>query len=324
MGFLLCTSSVAVAERLGHRHDTVGGSGLSFTTPVDTPPFGGTVRVEQLGPVRVATTDAGPVRIGRHPRGITRDPAAEDDVTVLLQDSGRMVIDRDGRQTVLPPGTLAFHDATRPFTFDLSTPYRTHVFHIPREMLGLCEADLRRIARTPVRADTGTAALVIQFLTRFATDIGTHRPHIRAQLARHAVDLLATLAAERLEQEGLEADGDSDAASTALRQRVKAYIEVHLADPDLSPGVIAAAHHISVRHLHRLFRAEDTTVSRWIQHRRLAACRRELGRPGRSAPTVTAVAHRYGFTSASHFSRAFRAAYGVPPREWRASVLGGV
>ncbi|MEU1814944.1 helix-turn-helix transcriptional regulator [Streptomyces roseifaciens] len=80
---------------------------------------------------------------------------------------------------------------------------------------------------------------------------------------------------------------------------------------------------MSVRHLHRLFRdegTEGTTVSRWILERRLEHCRRELGRPGGSAPSVTAVAHRFGFTSPSHFSRAFRAAYGVSPREWRAGA----
>ncbi|WP_307853105.1 helix-turn-helix domain-containing protein [Kitasatospora sp. RG8] len=34
---------------------------------------------------------------------------------------------------------------------------------------------------------------------------------------------------------------------------------------------------------------------------------------------MAAVAGRWGFASASHFSRAFRAAYGVSPREWQAA-----
>ncbi|MGA5142374.1 helix-turn-helix transcriptional regulator [Streptomyces azureus] len=82
---------------------------------------------------------------------------------------------------------------------------------------------------------------------------------------------------------------------------------------------MAAAHHMSVRHLHRLFEKQGTTVSRWIQHNRLEACRRELGRPGRNVPTVTSVAHRFGFTSSTHFSRTFRTAYGMSPREWRST-----
>ena len=32
---------------------------------------------------------------------------------------------------------------------------------------------------------------------------------------------------------------------------------------------------------------------------------------------MSAVAQRWGFVNPAHFSRAFRAAYGVSPREWR-------
>lgn len=69
---------------------------------------------------------------------------------------------------------------------------------------------------------------------------------------------------------------------------------------------------MSVRYLHRLFEGEETTVCRLIQRRRLEECSRELARRGRATPTVAAVAHRWGFTSPAHFSRVFRAAYGVP------------
>ncbi|WP_435812131.1 AraC family transcriptional regulator [Streptomyces olivaceoviridis] len=33
------------------------------------------------------------------------------------------------------------------------------------------------------------------------------------------------------------------------------------------------------------------------------------------------MAHRWGFTSPSHFSRVFRATYGVSPAEWRNSMV---
>ncbi|KJY36597.1 hypothetical protein VR45_10995 [Streptomyces sp. NRRL S-495] len=35
---------------------------------------------------------------------------------------------------------------------------------------------------------------------------------------------------------------------------------------------------------------------------------------------MAAVAGRWGFVSTSHFSRVFRAAYGVTPREWQAGA----
>ena len=42
--------------------------------------------------------------------------------------------------------------------------------------------------------------------------------------------------------------------------RVKAYIEDRLADRDLSPGQIAAAHRLSLRYLYRIFETEHTSV----------------------------------------------------------------
>jgi AraC-like DNA-binding protein len=159
---------------------------------------------------------------------------------------------------------------------------------------------------------------VAPFLANLAAGAATCLPQVGEMLARNAVDLLTTLIAEQL---GRDTDG-TDAAHQALLRRIRAFMSAHLADPDLSPETIAAAHRISVRYLHRLFQCDGTTVSRWIQQRRLEECRRELSRPGRASPSVSAIAHRWGFTSPAHFSRAFRAAYGMPPRVWQATARG--
>lgn len=63
------------------------------------------------------------------------------------------------------------------------------------------------------------------------------------------------------------------------------------------------------------------TITRWILQRRLEECSRELARRGRVSPTVSSVAQRWGFVNAAHFSRAFRTAYGMSPREWRSTAL---
>ncbi|WP_235619353.1 helix-turn-helix domain-containing protein [Embleya scabrispora] len=60
-----------------------------------------------------------------------------------------------------------------------------------------------------------------------------------------------------------------------------------------------------------------------MQRRRLHECRRELGRTGRDTVKVATVAQRWGFANPAHFSRAFRAAFGVSPRDWRESRATG-
>jgi hypothetical protein len=61
----------------------------------------------------------------------------------------------------------------------------------------------------------------------------------------------------------------------------------------------------------------DMTVAAWIRSRRLDRCRRDLADPGLWARPVSAIGARWGFPDGAHFSRVFRAAYGIPPREYR-------
>ncbi|GAB2620489.1 hypothetical protein GCM10027168_60690 [Streptomyces capparidis] len=103
----------------------------------------------------------------------------------------------------------------------------------------------------------------------------------------------------------------------ALWLRVHAFIDQHLGDPALGPEAIAAAHGISTRHLHRLFAEHDRTVAAWIRHRRLECCRDDLADPQLAARPIQSIAAQWGFTGPAQFSRAFRAAYGVSPREHR-------
>lgn len=102
-----------------------------------------------------------------------------------------------------------------------------------------------------------------------------------------------------------------------LVERMEAYIDAHLDAQELSPATIAAAHHISLRYLYKLFRARETTVAAWIRQRRLEHCRRDLADPGLADRPVAAVAARWGFVNPAHFTRAFRAEYGLTPGEYR-------
>jgi len=114
----------------------------------------------------------------------------------------------------------------------------------------------------------------------------------------------------------------AESRRNAMMLRIDAFIEHHLGDPSLSPGMIAAAHHISVRMLHKLYEAEDQPIAASIRQRRLERCRQDLLDPGLGNRSVGAIGARWGFRDAAAFSRAFRAAYGVPPGEYRAVHLG--
>ena len=66
-----------------------------------------------------------------------------------------------------------------------------------------------------------------------------------------------------------------------------------------------------------MFHCAGLTVARWIRQRRLERCRHDLADPELASQPVAAIAARWGYSSASDFSRAFRAAHGLPPAEYR-------
>lgn len=102
-----------------------------------------------------------------------------------------------------------------------------------------------------------------------------------------------------------------------LLTRVMAYARRHLADRALTPERIAAEHAVSVRRLYLLLSEAGISLEQWLITERLAKARQMLASARYDRLTVAAVAARCGFSSPSHFSRRFQAAYGVTPSEWR-------
>lgn len=120
--------------------------------------------------------------------------------------------------------------------------------------------------------------------------------------------------------------GDRDPGPVGLRETqldlVKRYISANLSDPALDPESIAAARRISLRYLHALFEDEPDTVQQHIILERLHRCRRDLGNPKMAARTITDIAFSWGFQNATHFSRRFKAEYGLSPHDYRAACQG--
>ena len=105
------------------------------------------------------------------------------------------------------------------------------------------------------------------------------------------------------------------------RASIMQHIEANLGDPTLAPATLAAQLRMSPRYLHGLFAEIGTSVMRWVLARRLARCRIALADPAQAARSISEIAFGLGFQDLSHAGRAFKAAYGVTPRAWRAASL---
>ncbi|WP_148589914.1 helix-turn-helix domain-containing protein [Streptomyces sp. WAC01526] len=159
----------------------------------------------------------------------------------------------------------------------------------------------------------------LQFLTRVTTDTDSFQPYDGPRLGTIVIDLLSVLFAHELHADNALTP---ETRGRTLTLRIRSFIQQHLADPRLTPRVVAAAHHISLSHLHRLFKEQDLTVAAWIRHQRLERARRDLTDPALCHHTICQIATHWGFTRAADFTRAFRTHYGMPPRDYRHKALG--
>ncbi|TDR81485.1 AraC family transcriptional regulator [Paludibacterium purpuratum] len=99
-----------------------------------------------------------------------------------------------------------------------------------------------------------------------------------------------------------------------LRRRALELID-HRLDGELTVGELAQALSLSEYHFARMFRESvGEAPHRWIMRRRLARARDLLSR---GDLPLTVVAHRSGFSHASHLTRHFREALGVTPGIYR-------
>ncbi|MGZ8242893.1 AraC-like ligand-binding domain-containing protein [Methylomagnum sp.] len=110
--------------------------------------------------------------------------------------------------------------------------------------------------------------------------------------------------------------GEAPDIDAALLLTMRQYIASHLADRQLGPEGLVARFQISRAQAYRLFQPFGG-VGRYIQAQRLAWCRAELAKPANRNRRVIDIAQTAGFASESHFSRAFREAFGISPSEWR-------
>ncbi len=104
---------------------------------------------------------------------------------------------------------------------------------------------------------------------------------------------------------------------TASLHTIKRYIEGELSSPDLSPDSICRTFGLSRANLYRLFQPLGG-VADYIRNRRLDRAFADLISPALAHRRVTDISYSWGFESDAAFSRAFRQAFGLTPRDARA------
>jgi AraC-like DNA-binding protein len=277
---------------------------LSSERPAD---FQGEAAVLDLGDVKAARFALSPLRSLRTPALIRRGDPEQYQLALLRKGTTSMSQHRN--DCTVGPGELLLWDTSRPSDNRMLASggqVRATVLMLPRTALPLRTERLDRLLARRLPGGHGLAAIPARFMAALEDHGGGCEPEELRRLGSVAVDLATACLAQHLDCEGRL---PAEVRARALLQRIHAFIEHNLGDPELTPSVIAARHSISVRTLHQLFRGETESVQARI---------RRLARPEPGAHRVQAIAARWGFSGPVVFSRSFRQAYGISPSEFRA------
>ncbi|MCX5117249.1 helix-turn-helix domain-containing protein [Micromonospora sp. NBC_00362] len=279
------------------------------------PGFRAQVGISEFGPVQATLMTTMPHSVHRTPKLIRQADPEVFKLGCLVRGGG--MITQDGQRTDFGVGDLILYDTSRPYVAEFTPDAPVSqllLLRFPRSLLPLPPRELRRLSAVRIPGAQGIGALSSQFLLRLARHMDELSPSDAARLSTLTIDVLTAALANALD---VQSAVPSHTQRRALMAQIYAFVRENLGDPRLTPDAIAAAHHISLRYLHKLFHEDGRTVAGWVRERRLEQCRRDLANPQLGARPIHTIAAQWGFTSPAHFSQAFRSAYGLSPRQFR-------
>jgi AraC-like DNA-binding protein len=283
---------------------------------VPVPELSVSLTLGSCGDVGVCATRATATTVRRTSRLARED--TEPMLFLSLQRSGSSIVVQHGREAVLGPGDFAVYDTASPYTLLFEDGIDTTFYRLPRAALALPAAAIRELAAVRIGAGNPLAGLTSRYLAGLADDPAILGGGHGATAAAPTIELIRAALTVQLGDASLS----REPLGNTLAARILAGMRSDLADPGLTPATVAARHHISVRYLHRLLQREGIRFGAWVRHQRLEGARLDLINSRLSGTPVAAIARRWGFTDAAHFSKTFRAAYGLSPRDWRATRPG--
>lgn len=296
------TTDVPEAERFDYFRDALSdvylgirtewaGDGV-FDASFDSYPVDGDVLAQMWAPGHV----------GRRGSALVKQ-RPDEAVYLNLSTSGDHRVDHLDRRWALGRGMPILLDSESPFVVDFAERARFRLFSLrieKRDGFAPTRRDVLRINEQ--LGATATGRVLAAQARLMCAEIEAGRPQVAAAMAAPVRALLAVLAGSTADP-GRRLD---DFRAVAFGR---------IADPDLSAEEVGRAFGLTGRTVQAEFQAAGQTFAGWLLAERLDLAYARLTQPAWRARSVAEVAGACGFRDASHFHRAFRARFGVTPRE---------
>lgn len=301
------TTIVPASDRFGYWHDVVCGRFVPASSlDKSQNDFDASLVTRAVGPLEISHFRAPPHFWSREKKHISADDHDDILLSILLNGSG--ALEQDRRTVVQRQHEIVLYDTSQAFRYDLAS--EIVLVKIPRRLLASRYTNLRSLMAVGVRTDLSLNALLMDLATRtMLLDVpDDSSTTVGARLASSVLDLVSAVIDLEIEERGA-----LNHQRMSQLERAQRYAVANLGDENLSPEAMAKRGAVSLRTLNRLFAKIGTTPMRWVWQRRLQASHSALSEG--CATSVTDAAFQFGFSEVSHFSRSFKAAYGVSPEQ---------
>ena len=297
------------AVRLDDWNRVVNGAFENLTVDADRDGFQAALGVRRFGGLDLSRITSSPATVRRH-----RPVRAGDHSRYFklhLQELGSSVNVQDGREAVLAPGDLMLCDSARPYSIRFDTPNRMLVLRLPEAKLAARFEDVDTLVGRRLGVEGLGASLLSAFVQNlWGAPAANDEEDCEPALLDAALNLLSAACGVATPAPALEAP--------CMKQRIRHFVDENLCDPELSVGGVARALGVSTRYVQMAFADLATTPLAYIRRKRLQLAAQQLRRRGPGC-SITELSFSLGFNDLSHFSRAFKARYGVGPRDYRAA-----
>ena len=240
-----------------------------------------------------------------------------DDLFLMLNLSGPLILQSGGRELTLRPGEATLLCCAESGAYTRPDTGAVSCIRLPRASLTPFVAGLEdRIFRL-IPSNIGAMKFLRTYLDALTdpADVGAEvAPAVGRTVSSHVTDLIALTLGATGEVANAALGGGLRAARLTA---AKAFVENHIGPSSISVEDVAEHMGVSGRYVRKLFEAEGGSFSKYVLEQRLTRVRAMLSNPRFDHVPISSLAYDVGFGDLSYFNKVFRAAFGGTPSDVR-------